>query len=998
MFGTGGGVNLGSAHGAIYIDHKGAVSGIGLVQRQLGLLQGGLLGLNPILAVTGAGLVAMGAAAGGLAGAIVSSTKKAASLEEQLSGIQAVMGASSGEVEQLKQLITDLGIDPKLKVSATEAADAIEMLGRNGLDTEEILNGAARATVLLSNATGGAFATSADVATDVMALFGIEAANMEQAVDGITSVVTNSKFTIDDYRLALAQGGGVAASVGVDFDDFNTVIAGIAPLFASGSDAGTSFKTMLQRLVPQSSKAKAEMERLGIITEDGTNQFFDAQGNMKDMSEIAGILSEALSGLSEEQRNQALFTIFGTDAMRAAVGVARLGEQGFKDLQATMGETSAAEAAATRMDNLAGSIEILEGIIETLQLRIGDKFIPVTRRLVEALSEFLSANADRIVEFFEAIANRADTAADWLLNLGDTFKYLRYVWTTGDLASDNDWITQLPEDMREAIAWMGELTLKAREVSQAFGEGVDDVKEFGRQMQVLFEMGGIVAVGSDLGKRAEGLGRTIGRAIADGVRFILENREEARALLADFIETVIEVTPGAILDLRLAGNQVAVGFISGFAEGLTGQELSDEMSNALATGLGALSFVPLLGTLAGGPGIILGIVAALGLAAAQIPEVREYVAGLDEKLLSLWETLTAGEGPLGGLSDELDRFEARLQPVVGRARDFIADMQEALQTGKSMSEALWAWADQAEIDGTQILNSLLELIAATLREGRETWKPALEGWGDEIWNWVNEDAIPLAGDRLTALFSAIENYASEEGRPHLQEIGRQIGLDIVDVLKDQLSNPERAAEAVLALINALPEAARIAAAGGQAYLDFGSAIAGGVLAGIIEGITGEEVSTEFANALGDLWKSTLEIFLSTIFPPISLAFAADTVGSIVDSVKEAWENADWPDLKWPWEQEEEVAPKEIAPGSPSPLEISLRGIADAIRGMPSLSEAFAMQAAAAVPAAAGSSSTSTTTVGDVNFYISAPGGNPQRIADAVDERLGRLIGRSYVAR
>src|SRR5690606_16901472 len=126
-----------------------------------------------------------------------------------------------------------------------------------------------------------------------MAIFGIKAEEMSRAVNGIVGTTQASKFSIEDYALALAQGGGVAASVGVDFEDFNASIAAISPLFASGSDAGTSFKTFLQRLVPQTDKAKEMMAELGIITADGANAFFDAQGNLKSMSEVAGIMQRA---------------------------------------------------------------------------------------------------------------------------------------------------------------------------------------------------------------------------------------------------------------------------------------------------------------------------------------------------------------------------------------------------------------------------------------------------------------------------------------------------------------------------------------------------------------------------------------------------------------------------------------------------------------------------------------------------------------------------------
>jgi len=345
----------------------------------------------------------------GITGIGMSSINFAADLEEQLSGIQAVMGLSNEEVGQLKTLISDLGVDPNLKVSAMEAAETVDMLGRNGLTVDEIMSGAAHSTVLLANATGGTFADSANIATDVMALFNIEADDMIKAVDGITSVTTTSKFTIDDYALALAQGGGIAAAAGVDFDDFNTAISAISPLFASGSDAGTSFKTFLQRLVPQTAKAKGAMKDLGLITEDGTNRFFDAQGNLKSFDRIAGILEKSLVGLTEEQKNSALATIFGTDAMRAAVGMANVGQTGFQELQETMGQTDAVEAAAIRMDNFRGALEILEGIFETLKIEIGTQFLPVLKDLTQRLSSFVESHSEGILNFFSGVASVIQT-------------------------------------------------------------------------------------------------------------------------------------------------------------------------------------------------------------------------------------------------------------------------------------------------------------------------------------------------------------------------------------------------------------------------------------------------------------------------------------------------------------------------------------------------------------------------------------------------------------
>lgn len=539
-----GGVSLGNAYGQVIIDGAGAVTGIGAVQRGLFGLEGGFLGVNPVMAVFGAGLIATTAAAAGLVGAIGSSVSKAADLQEQLSAVQAVSGATDEEMKALRDTIDDLAVNPDLKVSAFEAADALEKLASNGLDVEDIVGGAAEATVLLANATGADFAGAATTATDVMAIFGIEAENMTQAVDGITSVVNESKFEFADYQLALAQAGGVAASVGVGFDDFNTAIAGISPLFASGSDAGTSFKTMLQNLIPKSNDATDAMRDLGLYTGvtgkeadkiqskiaklqsqlqtlqgkpgsftkigqvqqeigelqaqlagGGQNAFFEANGQMKDMGQIAGILQEALSGLSEEQRNNALSTIFGTDAMRAAVGLAKLGEEGFSQLQAAMGETSAAEAAATRMDNLRGALEIFQGVVEAVQIRVGDKFIPLFTKLSRAGADFLSGNADQIVAFFEGIAEKAEFGAEKIQQFADTFASGFDAGGGGFEGAlqglEAGLATIVPP---EAVAGVQQVIQLIRDLGGVSSQVRESVTGFATSLRTAFEQGGVAGV------------------------------------------------------------------------------------------------------------------------------------------------------------------------------------------------------------------------------------------------------------------------------------------------------------------------------------------------------------------------------------------------------------------------------------------------------------------------------------------------------------------------
>lgn len=450
---------------------EGATSGLG---RSISGAAGVMGGFGQSLSrvgglLTGGIALGIGALGAGFAAFATTGVNAAIDLEHQMSAIAAVLKITKDEAQPLQDLIGDLALNPQLTVTTQQAADAIEMLARNGLDMTQIMDGAAEAVVALSNATGGEFAQSADVMTDAMAQFNIEAGDLEQVIDGITGVVNNSKFTMNDFALALAQGGGVAATVGVEFDDFTTTIAAISPLFASGSDAGTSFKTMLLRLVPASDPAAEAMKELGIITEDGSNAFFDAEGNLKSMAEISGVLNGALEGLTEEQKNNYLATIFGTDAMRAAAGIAGLTAEEFTALSENVNLSGQAfQSAATRVDNVKGAMDILGGIFEALGIQLGQKLLPYIRAFVdqaiviadvyggvaiEAVSSFVDSIAALIANlqegmspldaFIEAIWNIAPASVlDGLISLRDLIPVLgghfeTYLQPIVDFAAQN---------------------------------------------------------------------------------------------------------------------------------------------------------------------------------------------------------------------------------------------------------------------------------------------------------------------------------------------------------------------------------------------------------------------------------------------------------------------------------------------------------------------------------------------------------------------------------
>ncbi|WP_118138597.1 phage tail tape measure protein [Oceanicella sp. SM1341] len=310
--------------------------------------------------------------------------------EAAMNRIGAASGAAQAELDQLAAKARELGRTTAF--SASEAADAAEVLVRNGVSVQEILGGALDASLTLASATGGQLASAADLATDVMAQFGLTARDLAQVVDTVTGAAVNSKFGFNDLAGAIAQGGAVAAQGGLDFNEFATALAVTAQAFSSGSDAGTSFKTFVTSLSGNSKEARAEIARLGL-------EFYDAAGNLRPMREIAGELGEALDGLSEKQRTTSLKTIFGTDAIRTAGALAEAGAEGFDRLADAIGRVSAQEQAEARMAGLEGSLKQLAAAWEGLLLTLGESGgLDAATVAVQGLADALTALQENFPE------------------------------------------------------------------------------------------------------------------------------------------------------------------------------------------------------------------------------------------------------------------------------------------------------------------------------------------------------------------------------------------------------------------------------------------------------------------------------------------------------------------------------------------------------------------------------------------------------------------------
>ena len=318
---------------------------------------------------------------------ITDTVSKAAEFEQKMSNIKAVTGESSETMKKFNDAAIKAGAETAY--SASEAADAIGELSKAGVSTKDILNGGLTGALNLATAGELDLKSAAEIASTALNAFKNDNLTVVDAANQLAGAANASATDVGELKFGLSMVSAVASGVGLSFNDTTDALAVLAQNGLKGSDAGTSLKTMLQNLQPQTDKAQAKMQELGLMTEEGANQFFDANGKIKSFADISQLLKDKLSGLTQQQQQQALKTMFGTDAVRAATIAMNEGADGANSMQEAISKVTAAEVAKEKLNNLKGAIEGLSGSFETLQIKVGTAVLPLLTTLVQAVDKFV---------------------------------------------------------------------------------------------------------------------------------------------------------------------------------------------------------------------------------------------------------------------------------------------------------------------------------------------------------------------------------------------------------------------------------------------------------------------------------------------------------------------------------------------------------------------------------------------------------------------------------
>lgn len=381
------GVNLGTAVGYLDLDtskftmgFKNALSSVEKFKKGTGGVSGMLKGVSNGLASAGKDItlkvttpiVGLGAAA----------VKTSASFESSLSKVKAISGATGKDMVDLKAKAIEMGA--KTKFSATEASDAFTYMAMAGWDAKSMMDGI-DGIMNLAAADGLDLATTSDIVTDALTAFGLQASDSAHFADVLAKASSSANTNVSMLGESFKYVAPVAGSLGYSAEDTAIALGLMANSGIKASQAGTSLRAALTRMVKPTDEAEAIMERYHLTLQN-------SDGTMKSLGDVMDMLRSNMGGLSEAEQSQAASALFGQEAMSGMLAIINSSEGDYNKLTDAINNAdgTAENMANTMQDNLNGQLTLLKSNVESLAISVGDLIIPYIEKIVAKIQQLVT--------------------------------------------------------------------------------------------------------------------------------------------------------------------------------------------------------------------------------------------------------------------------------------------------------------------------------------------------------------------------------------------------------------------------------------------------------------------------------------------------------------------------------------------------------------------------------------------------------------------------------
>ncbi len=538
--------------------------------------------------------------------------------EAAMSQVQAISGATGSEVTKLTNKAKEMGATTKF--TAEESAEAFNYMAMAGWKTEDMLSGI-EGILSLAAASGEDLATTSDIVTDALTAFNMKASDAGRFSDVLAAAASNANTTVSGMGETFKYAGSMAGALGYSIEDVALMTGLMANTGIKATMAGTALNSIFTRLSTNTNGAADAMSDLGI-------EFFTSEGNARDLSDVMEELRSATANMTAEQKSQLANTIAGTQAQKGLLAILNASEEDYNKLANAINNAdgAAANMSETMLDNLQGSITLLQSAVDGVKISFGERLSPYVRGLADWLTAQMPAVEQGLDEFMDWLDTKVDRMQRKFNAIADTKE-----WQDADFFG------------KVKIAWDEFIAEPFSEWRNSTGKAkfADFAQDIGAGIGTGLKVGVMAMLGIDIGETLDegvSIGASFAKGFSEGFDFQAIS-EKLWQGFSNLLSNAGKLLPGgeapdlSSIFSAVMLSKIATPFISmgrgaaSIGKGLfgtnaaTGTSLMGSFLGSAAAGTGLLGKSGLLainlgaGNLAGGASMSAAALSATGMAA-----------------------------------------------------------------------------------------------------------------------------------------------------------------------------------------------------------------------------------------------------------------------------------------------------------------------------------------------------------------------------------------------
>lgn len=320
--------------------------------------------------------------------------------EAAMSQVQAVSGADSDELEQLTKKAEEMGATTKF--TATDSAEAFNYMAMAGWKTEDMLDGIS-GIMQLAAAANEDLGTTSDIVTDALTAFGLKASDAGMFSDVLAAASSNANTNVSMMGETFKFAASMAGSLGYSVQDVALMTGLMANSGIKASMAGTALNSIMTRLSTNTHHARDTLEELGI-------KFFDAQGNARPLVDVMEELRDATANMNDEQKTSVANAIAGTNSQKGLLAILNASETDYNKLANAIDNAAGASErmADTQLDNLSGSITLLQSAVDGVKISFGSRLNHYVRDVADGLTAAMPDVEAALNDFMDFVDRKYD--------------------------------------------------------------------------------------------------------------------------------------------------------------------------------------------------------------------------------------------------------------------------------------------------------------------------------------------------------------------------------------------------------------------------------------------------------------------------------------------------------------------------------------------------------------------------------------------------------------